>query len=244
MDSNIPNITLIKVPKFLALQWRSSDNHSIIGHCKRDEKGELDEFKVKFDGQVRFFKCRKTTLSNPFAVQIDSKSSFLRYIGKLSDCLTVYPSLDQLYRNKLKERHIQSNINKARSTTNETRDDPSFDSTDTIFKYYNPKSTTIASMMNDNGLKSTEEVPYNRAKAKSKKSPTMDTDELKLKIFKIFESEEAKDGIQIKRIVQLTGQPLQNVKTVVDEIATQKRRQSDYKMVYYLNDLYNSGAPN
>ncbi|UKJ88558.1 hypothetical protein MACJ_001801 [Theileria orientalis] len=244
MDSNIPNITLIKVPKFLALQWRDSDNHSIIGHCKRDEKGELDEFKVKFDEHVRFFKSRKTTLSNPIAVQIDSKPSYLRYIGKLSDCLTVYPCLDQMYRNKLKERHITSNINKARSTTNETREDPSFDSTDTIFKYYNPKSTTIASMMNDNGSKTTDEVPYNRAKAKSKKSPTMDTDELKLKIFKIFESDEAKDGIQIKRIVQLTGQPLQNVKSVVDEIATQKRRQSDYKMVYYLNDLYNSSAQN
>lgn len=51
----------------------------------------------------------------------------------------------------------------------------------------------------------------------------MDPDELKLKIFKIFESEEAKDGIQLKRVVQLTGQPLQNVKSAVEEIAIQKR---------------------
>ncbi|EAN30700.2 Transcription initiation factor IIF beta subunit protein [Theileria parva strain Muguga] len=240
METKIPDITLLKVPKFLALQWRNSENHSIIGNCRRNELGELEEFRVNCEGEFRFFKCRKTTLSNPVAVQIDPKSSNLRFIGKLSECLTIFPSLDQAYKRKLKERHICTNVKKPRSTTDETREDPSFDSSETIFKYYNPKTTTVAGLMSDDGSRPLEDTPYNRSRAKSKKLPTMDPDELKLKIFKIFESEEAKDGIQLKRVVQLTGQPLQNVKSAVEEIAIQKRRPTDYKLVYRLKDLYTS----
>ncbi|EKX74418.1 conserved hypothetical protein [Theileria equi strain WA] len=221
MEKPGDNITLIKVPKFLATQWRNSQNHGVIGHCKRNVSGDLEEILVKHDGKTRVFKCRKAQLCNPKAVEVNESSTTVKSIGKFTKCLTVFPDLDKTYRNKLKERHINTNVQKARSTANETREDPSFDSSETIFKYYNPKMVTLSNAM---GIETrTEDTSLMRSKIKSKKPVSVDMDELKMKIFKIFDTEEAKDGIQLKRVVQLTNKPLHSVKTAVEEIAFQKR---------------------
>ncbi|KAK2195828.1 bifunctional Small GTPase superfamily [Babesia duncani] len=176
-------------------QWRGSENQSVIGACKRNSAGVIEEFMVRCGGIPTLFKCRSSEHPLPTAVQVVKSNTVvsLKSIGKFSRVLTAYPALNGAYRD--------------------------------LFKYYNPKSVTLSSLMTrvDN-VRLPDNAPLNRAKVKAKSQAKMDIDELKMKIFKIFESEEGKEGVQIKRLIQLTGQPMQNIKAAVEEIAVQKKQ--------------------
>ncbi|CDR96220.1 membrane protein, putative [Babesia bigemina] len=162
-------ITLIKVPKFLANHWRESENQSYMGYLKKNDDGTIDELLVKFEGKQRRFLSRANHLSCPMAVQIRDANAPIESMGRFKRSLTIYPKLDSLYKSEIKERHIVTNIHKARGTAHEARSEPNNDRSATLFKYYNPNAegaSTIAHGAGADYVPSKQDTPYSRSKTK------------------------------------------------------------------------------
>ncbi|GFE52687.1 hypothetical protein protein [Babesia ovis] len=254
-DYSDPNseITLVKVPKFLAEQWRNCENQSFLGYCKKNKDGIVEEVLARCEGKQQRFLARGNQLSCPTAVQMRPLNASMESMGKFKRCLTVYPTLDMTYKSKIKERHIVSNVQKrmltytvvivsiARGTTHESRSEPINDRSATLFKYYNPHPKGVANIINevDIATPAKQETPYSRAKTKVQKRDVMDMDELKMSLCKIFETDEGREGLQFKRICQLINQPPANVKMAIDEITEHRKRPTDHKMAYFLRNHFN-----
>eukprot|EP00371_Babesia_bovis_P000029 XP_001608676.1 hypothetical protein [Babesia bovis T2Bo] len=164
-------------------------------------------------------------------------------MGRFKRCLTVYPSLNTMYKNEIKERHLLSNVQKPRGTTYETRNEINNDRTMTLFKYFNPQRKGVEDVLRGITIATPpkQDTPYSRSKNKGQRRDIMDMDELKMSICKVFETDEGKEGLQFKRICQLVNQPSTHVKIAIDEIAEQRKRSSDHKLVYFLRNHFNPG---
>ncbi|KAK1936842.1 putative membrane protein [Babesia divergens] len=241
-DSN-SLFTLLKVPKFVAEQWRNTENQGLLGSYRKNKNGILEEFLIQCEGKQRRFLCRSHQLSCPTAVQIKDANMSIESMGKFKACLTMYPTLDTSYKSKIKDRHVVANLRKERGTAHEDRDTGTHDRSATLFKYYNPHPESVVSMVTDTEADPTErkkqETPYLRSKMKVQKREPMDMDELKMSVCKIFETDEGREGLQFKRICQLINQPPANVKVAIDEITEQRKRPSDHKMAYFLRNHFN-----
>eukprot|EP00922_Rhytidocystis_sp_ex-Travisia-forbesii_P060817 GHVS01090223.1.p2 GENE.GHVS01090223.1~~GHVS01090223.1.p2 ORF type:complete len:110 (+),score=17.45 GHVS01090223.1:927-1256(+) len=89
--------------------------------------------------------------------------------------------------------------------------------------------------------KTTTAPSSSRPKSKGRKQATLTEDELKIRLFSMFE-EAGEEGLMIKQIVVATGQPQCFVKSVVDEIAEPGRRKSDKRTVLFVKSQFNPNA--
>ncbi|KAL8270400.1 hypothetical protein Esti_005629 [Eimeria stiedai] len=228
-------LSLIKVPKFVAESWRGFSSESMAGVIT-EEKGK-QVLLVRDPATGGAARLEALNLSNDAAVVLQKNGKhILDVIGEVALRTNFQPKLDPLYQQVLRGRHEAEDLQQGRGTIEEMRRDPGLDSLHTLFQFYTPKASSSLSVdeaVRRGGLESVA-----RAKAKQKKGAVLDTDSLKVRLFRMFEAA-GSSGLQLKQIATQTQQPLSHVKAVVEEIAEQRKRVTDRKSVYFLKQQYN-----
>ncbi|KAF8823031.1 putative membrane protein [Cardiosporidium cionae] len=239
-------ISLIKVPRFLSEKWKTSEDRSIIGTVftcaetgsiqvsqKVDEATSQD---AEFTSQPAQ-NCRvcvmQQNLQNPCQADI---------LCQLNQTQTLTPILSKNYFSLLKNRKKNLVDAHRRQTIEERRHEYDLDTSQTLFRYYAPKGDSKNDTIGEESPRFVRtSSTTNRVKSKAKKLVTMDEDSLKIRLFQLFEKKGV-EGVQLKQLVNETDQPLAYVKGIVDEIAEQRKRASDRKLVYFLKDCYKASS--
>ncbi|CDJ56245.1 hypothetical protein, conserved [Eimeria maxima] len=204
------------VPKFVAESWRASPVDATAGILIENDGKQTLVVRDPETGGACYLDS--ILLSNDRSVVLQRNGKhLLDVIGEISSRTNFQPKLDSRYQQVLHERHIAEDMNKSRGTIAEMRRDPGLDSLHTLFQFYTPKTSASAEDGKRSGLESAS-----RAKAKQKRGVIMDSDSLKVKLFKMFDAAGAA-GLQLKQIAAQTQQPLSHVKGVVEEIAEQRK---------------------
>ncbi|CDJ40893.1 hypothetical protein, conserved [Eimeria tenella] len=224
-------LSLIKVPKFVAEAWRSSPADATAGVLTEKNGKQTLIVRDPETGGPCYLDSICLSADRSVVLQRNGKH-VLDIIAEINNRTNFQPKLDKRYQQVLHERHIAEDQSKSRGTVTEMRRDPGLDSLHTLFQFYTPKSSLSTDDTKRGGLES-----VSRAKAKQKRGVILDSDALKVKLFRLFEAAGAA-GLQLKQIAAHTQQPLSYVKTLVEEIAEQRKRLSDRKAVYFLKQQY------
>ncbi|SIO73130.1 conserved Plasmodium protein, unknown function [Babesia microti strain RI] len=222
---------LLKVPKFVAKEWRQMEDGNLLATLQMEGR-EIKGITMSVNGEQRVLLCKANEISRANSFLCSESDPHSVEFAKIAASYTLVPPLDDRYRKELKQRHLKDNIKRDRYVTEETRPDPPFDSIQTLFKFYNPK-TGIQVL--DSGL---QEAPFDRSKNRFRKQENLDYDTIKMKIFKLFESDAAANGLQLKQIAMSIGQSMLTTKVLVEDVA-QLKRSKDRKMLYFLKDQFN-----
>ncbi|KAL8429978.1 hypothetical protein Efla_000791 [Eimeria flavescens] len=234
-------LSLIKVPKFVAESWRSAASAEAVVGVLSEENGK-QVLVVRDPATGGACKLEALSLANELALVLQRNGKhLLDVISELTGRTNFQPKLDPLYQKVRGEQKMVSFCAAGRGTVEEMRRDPGLDSLHTLFQFYTPKAPS-SSVLEDGGKRGAFESAA-RAKAKQRKGALMDSDSLKVRLFKMFEAA-GTAGLQLKQIAAQTQQPLSHVKTVVEEIAEQRKRMSDRKSVYFLKPQYNIQSDN
>eukprot|EP00920_Eleutheroschizon_duboscqi_P001082 GHVT01002629.1.p1 GENE.GHVT01002629.1~~GHVT01002629.1.p1 ORF type:complete len:360 (-),score=134.60 GHVT01002629.1:534-1613(-) len=225
-----------------------------LGSCSASPSSRPSSSSPAPFGPVRILRCVSRADECRLILQSRAhpKSTSADIVGEIRNTWQFVPKLDRSYTMMVKQRHLDTDVNKSRTTIEEGRQALSVDSSQTLFRYYNPARPS-ASGEDDKtaefgGTRSAVASQRGRGRA-VRRQPTLSEDSLKLKVFRALEAVGA-EGVQLKDLVRQMDQPYNFVKSVVESIAEQKKRLSDKKMVYVLLSQFNptnlppeAGAP-
>eukprot|EP00922_Rhytidocystis_sp_ex-Travisia-forbesii_P060815 GHVS01090221.1.p1 GENE.GHVS01090221.1~~GHVS01090221.1.p1 ORF type:complete len:286 (+),score=34.18 GHVS01090221.1:320-1177(+) len=241
-------VRLIKVPQFVADCWRNAEDNTIVAVSRRSREGVEELLLNSSDdpnnalGGITKLTARSVNPSpglHVLAFSGEGKQS-ADVAAVVGESITFTSDWSGSYRNLLRQRHQKRDITKVRGTVEENRPEAGFDDRTTLFQYYQKTSDKDA-MAVEEPRKTTTAPSSSRPKSKGRKQATLTEDELKIRLFSMFE-EAGEEGLMIKQIVVATGQPQCFVKSVVDEIAEPGRRKSDKRTVLFVKSQFNPNA--
>eukprot|EP00922_Rhytidocystis_sp_ex-Travisia-forbesii_P060813 GHVS01090219.1.p1 GENE.GHVS01090219.1~~GHVS01090219.1.p1 ORF type:complete len:265 (+),score=29.14 GHVS01090219.1:308-1102(+) len=218
-------VRLIKVPQFVAESWRNAEDNTVVAVAGRSEQGVEELFLNLSDdpnnslGGIGKLTARSVN-PNPglhvLACSGEGKQP-ADVAAVVGESITFTADLSGSYRQLLRKRHEKRDVAKSRGTVEEKRPEAGFDDRTTLFQYYQKTSDKDAVSIEE-PRKTATAPSSSRPKSKGRKQATFTEDELKIRLFSMFE-EAGEEGLMIKQIVVATGQPQCFVKSVVDEIA-------------------------
>eukprot|EP00921_Rhytidocystis_pertsovi_P000095 GHVQ01000224.1.p1 GENE.GHVQ01000224.1~~GHVQ01000224.1.p1 ORF type:complete len:327 (+),score=38.32 GHVQ01000224.1:22-1002(+) len=237
-------VKLIKVPKAVAEAWRNAPSNNTVAVLTNSERG--DELHLRPSEADNSSEVNKLIGRNvetvPKIYILSSKNDNKRYAdvaATVGENILFTAALSGSYRKVLRQKHEERDIQKSRGTKEENRPESAVEEGSTLFRYYEPGEAK-----DEHGFEEVTTLSVagkSRPKGRAKQQPTLSEDELKIRLFSMFE-EAGDEGLMLKQIVVATGQPLAFVKGVVEEIAEPGRRKTDKRVVFFVKDHFNPNA--